>query len=181
MIGKRKHSRSGFPVWLKVGLIFSFAIAGVVAIEWIYQLSGDTTAEFSSLMYEQLSAEDESASDLLVALLTDEAEIEQNFNASEFTEGDFAREVLPIDDRIHENFHSSDSGIVSFWLPQEDIAEVFDLHQELLYEKGWLGFKSEGVELGSYVKSEGIYRWILLSCTSTSGGTTVVIQYREER
>lgn len=55
--------------------------------------------------------------------------------------------------------------------------EVFLAVSRDLEALGWIGVESGLPNCGTFVKDEGLYRWLFASCVWTGGSTSVVVQY----
>lgn len=53
---------------------------------------------------------------------------------------------------------------------------VFSSLSEELYSKGWTLLESGSDTQASFVKDEGTYRWLYVSCIQMSGATSIVVQ-----
>lgn len=67
-------------------------------------------------------------------------------------------------------------GIVGF-VESGNAESVFDGLLGDLSSKGWLQIESGRAACGTFVKEDGFYRWIFVTCVQVGASTSVVVQY----
>lgn len=99
---------------------------------------------------------------------------EKSFEGGAILPEGFEREVIPLTGFMEVRVSES-KGVVGFY--SDDRTDSVLRHcTTLLQERGWIEVKSGQAEFTSFLKNEGRYSWLYLSCFSISGGTSVVIQ-----
>lgn len=68
------------------------------------------------------------------------------------------------------------SGLVGFSC-DGGVDVVFESVEKELLARGWTGVDSESKGWGSFVKSEGRYRWMFVTCVDVGGSTSVVVRF----
>lgn len=87
---------------------------------------------------------------------------------------DFEKEVMSLESFTDVQV-SEGAGVIGFYSEKEASA-VFKECALRLTERGWTKVESGHETFASFVRTAGTYTWLYLSCSSVSGGTSVVVQ-----
>lgn len=107
------------------------------------------------------------------------ADLTAAWNASEeqpLPEG-FGDEVMP--ETLQQFWVSNDGGVVGY-VQESSAQQVLDTLEELLESRGWIAVESGGDAAATFVKGEGVYRWIAVTTTEVAGSTSVVLVLEKE-
>lgn len=120
----------------------------------------------------EASGDDESGEgDGLTSLLS---ALEDAVSSGDEVPESFQEEILSLDG-FTELRCDLDSGVVGF-TAQGEAEEVFEEIEAVLEEGGWT-FVESGLEAcGTFVKVEGDYQWLFVSCVQVGSSTSVVVQ-----
>lgn len=88
---------------------------------------------------------------------------------------DFEREVMSLADR--DAVRVSEGGGVVGFRAEDQVEGVFEECASRLAERGWARIESGNELFASFIRAEGPYTWLYLSCVPIAGGTSVVIQF----
>jgi hypothetical protein len=70
----------------------------------------------------------------------------------------------------------SDKENVIGFLSKEPCATVFEACSNQMLAKGWTEVPSGQAYCSTFLKTEGIYRWALISCSDVSGDSSIVVE-----
>lgn len=87
----------------------------------------------------------------------------------------FAEEVFSLE--AFYDVRVSPGGSVVGLLSYKALEEVFRLCEAELVGHGWTKVESGQAASASFVKSQGEYTWLLVSCIEVSGTTSVIVSY----
>lgn len=92
---------------------------------------------------------------------------------TELPEG-FESEVLDLSQA--EGLRVAAEGTVVGFSLQGDASDAFAQLSEQLQARGWSAVESGRPDCGSFVKDDGVYTWLFVSCTQVGDGVSAVLQ-----
>lgn len=85
----------------------------------------------------------------------------------------FTEEIFDLT-AYEEVWVAEEGAVVGFWTQEASIKSQIE---KSLSEKNWV-LAPSSPSLSSFVRTEGLYRWLLVQYTEVNGGTSIVFQYQ---